>query len=97
MLDSSGQTSGLPGPIEGSSSDLERQVADRTRELSTLNAISEVISRSLDLQEILNDALDATLEVMGLDMGGIYLLDEQAQALNMVASRGFRPGADGRQ
>jgi len=86
-------TNSLSAQLEGPRADLEQQVADRTRELSTLNAIAAVVSRSLDLQEILNDALDETIQVMSLDMGGIYLLDEDADVLNMATCRGFRPGA----
>lgn len=54
---------------------LERRVADRTRELETLNAVAGVVSRSLDLEEILHDALDKTLQVLEIEAGGIYLLD----------------------
>jgi signal transduction histidine kinase len=69
----------------------ESCAADATRELAALNAIAAVVSRSLDLQEILNDALDKTLEVTGLDSGGVYLLDEAAGVLHLVAHRGHRP------
>jgi GAF domain-containing protein/HAMP domain-containing protein/anti-sigma regulatory factor (Ser/Thr protein kinase) len=54
--------------------DLERRVADRTQELAALNAIAEVVSSTLDLQEVLDDALDKTLEVMGVEAGGVYLV-----------------------
>jgi GAF domain-containing protein/HAMP domain-containing protein/anti-sigma regulatory factor (Ser/Thr protein kinase) len=54
--------------------DLERRVADRTQELAALNAIAQVVSSTLDLQEVLDDALDKTLEVMKVEAGGVYLL-----------------------
>ncbi len=54
---------------------LEEQVYNRTRELAALNAIAAVVSRSLDTQQILDDALTKTLEVTGNEAGGIYLLD----------------------
>ncbi|NIN98774.1 MAG: GAF domain-containing protein, partial [Anaerolineae bacterium] len=66
-------------------------MADRTKELAALNAIAGVVSRSLDLQEILNNALDKTLEVMEIEAGGIYLLDEEVGMLNVVTQRGFSP------
>ncbi|HUW95441.1 MAG TPA: GAF domain-containing protein, partial [Anaerolineae bacterium] len=56
--------------------DLERRVADRTKELAALNAIAEVVSSTLDLQEVLDDALDKTLEVMGVEAGGVYLVQD---------------------
>jgi signal transduction histidine kinase len=68
---------------------LEHQVADRTKELTALNAIAAVVSRSLDLHSILTDALDKTLEVMEVDAGGIYLLQEDAQQLTIAARKGL--------
>ena len=40
----------------------EQELLHRNRELSALNAIAETVSRSLDLDLILNDALDKALE-----------------------------------
>jgi signal transduction histidine kinase/ligand-binding sensor domain-containing protein len=77
------------------SRELEQQVASRTRELAALNAIAAVVSRSLDLQQILTDALDKTLEVTGLEAGGIYLLQEEKPysgdegILKIIAHRGL--------
>ena len=41
--------------VEARSRELQAQVAHRTRELEALNAVTSVISRSLDLQEILDE------------------------------------------
>jgi GAF domain-containing protein/ligand-binding sensor domain-containing protein len=60
--------------VEARAQALERQVAGRTGELSALNAIAGVVSASLDLDEILNGALEKTLHVTGSEAGGIYLL-----------------------
>jgi PAS domain S-box-containing protein len=74
---------------------LERRVQERTQELSALNTIAGVVSRSLDLQEIMSDALDKTLEVMGVDMGVAYRLESSPDALperlllNVMAYRGI--------
>ena len=43
----------------------------------TLNEISSVVSRSLDLDEILCSALEQVLQAVDLDTGVIYLLDEK--------------------
>jgi GAF domain-containing protein/ligand-binding sensor domain-containing protein len=75
---------------------LERQVASRTGELSALNAIASVVSASLDLEQILDGALDKTLDVTGREAGGIYLLRRNSSAgpgdeevLKLVAHRGI--------
>jgi signal transduction histidine kinase/putative methionine-R-sulfoxide reductase with GAF domain len=73
------------------STDLERRIAAQTKELAALNTIAAAVSSSLDLNNVLNRALDKTLEVMEIDAGGIYLLDEGTGVLDIVAHRGFAP------
>jgi signal transduction histidine kinase len=71
--------------IEG----LERRVADRTRELATINAIAGVVSRSLDLDEILSNALDETLALLDLEAGDILLIEPGEQYLIPRVRQGF--------
>ena len=74
---------------------LEQRVEERTHELAVLNAIAAVVSRSLDLKEILTNALDKTLEVANMGCGGAYRLegDEQGSSdqlyLNPLVHRGL--------
>ena len=62
--------------------DLEKIVVERTKELSDanreLNVVSEIVktvSTSLDLKQILNDAMLKVLEITGLKGGGYFLVD----------------------
>ena len=68
---------------------LESEVADRTKELATLNTLATVVSRSLNLEEILNDALDEALEIVGMRKGQAFLLEEKTQRLILIAHRGL--------
>ena len=61
------------------------------RELEGLNAIAAAVSQSLDLEEVLASALDQMLHVMGIESGGIYLLDEAGEVLTTAAHRGLSP------
>jgi len=79
----------MSSQLQESYSLLEQRVADRTKELATLNAIAGVASRSLDLQEILADALDETLEALSMDCGTAYALDPQTDHLRLVTFSGF--------
>jgi nitrate/nitrite-specific signal transduction histidine kinase len=76
--------------LRSSYADLENRAADRVKELAALNAIASTTSQVTDLDEILNDALDRTLEVMEIEAGGIYLIDD-AGILRIRAQRGFDP------
>jgi PAS domain S-box-containing protein len=58
--------------LEMANQTLEQRVQERTHELATLNAIAEVVSRSLDLKEIMRDALDKTMQVMEVPLGIAY-------------------------
>jgi PAS domain S-box-containing protein len=68
---------------------LERRVADRTRELSTLYAVTAVASASLDLTITLHHSLNHILAALGTDMGFIHLLDETGNLLRMSAEHGL--------
>ena len=75
--------------LESRGRELESQVVSRTKELAALNTIASVVSRSLDLGQVQNNALNKTLEVMEIEAGGIYLLHEDAQTLTIAAYRGL--------
>lgn len=70
---------------------LEERVAGRTHALRTINAITAVVSRSLDLEEILQDALNKTLEITGLEAGGAFRLVEPELRLSLMAHHGLSP------
>ena len=69
----------------------EEKNRQRNKELAALNAISITVSQSLNLNQILNDALD---EVLKLDMfegtakGMLFRLDEENGELVLIAHRG---------
>jgi nitrate/nitrite-specific signal transduction histidine kinase len=75
--------------LQESYTHLEQKVADRTKELETLNAIAAEVSHSLNLKEILNNALDKVLEVMGLDAGQAFRLEEETQTLLSIVHHGL--------
>ena len=85
------QFNAMSAELQESYSDLERKVADRTKELATLNAVSVVVSRSLNLCEVLRDALSKTLQLSGLERGGIYLRNARDGTLLLEAHQGLSP------
>ncbi|MGB9627646.1 MAG: GAF domain-containing protein [Thermodesulfobacteriota bacterium] len=65
------------------------EIGRLNQELSILNAISQTVNQSIDLDEILNKSLDKMMEMIDVKSVGIYLLDEKRQELIYVAHRGF--------
>jgi two-component system nitrate/nitrite sensor histidine kinase NarX len=77
--------------LDESYSSLEKKVADRTRELAILNSIISVASHSLEIQEILEDALNKTVEQMGFEAGAAFRFEAGPTATLLVAHRGIEP------
>jgi len=64
------------------------QIKRHNRELAILNKITTSVSSTLDLHEILDLALSNVLEIAGLNIGSIYLMDHQAEEVALVTYRG---------
>jgi nitrate/nitrite-specific signal transduction histidine kinase len=61
----------------------------RNRELSVLNEVALAASQLLDLQQILDLALDTVVNMLGMQAGSIYLHDEESGRLTQRACRGL--------
>jgi len=75
--------------LQVSYTDMEQRVADRTRELTTLNGIAADVSRSLDLDDVFGAALTRTMEAMGMEVGAAYRLEEDGETMALIAHRGL--------
>lgn len=65
------------------------------RRLAILDALTAAISEAVQLPMLLDRTLATTLEVTGVDGGGIFLLDEQTGRLHLHVHQGVgRPLAD---
>ncbi len=78
--------------VESAYQILERRVVERTHELGTLNAIAAVVSRSLDLHEIMSEALERTMQAVGMEAGAAYCLEGEEQTLVLMTQRGLSDG-----
>ncbi len=67
----------------------KNQVVRQAREVELLNAITAEISQSSDLTGILDHSLQKALWLIGVDRGGIYLLDERSSLLKITAHCGL--------
>ncbi|MDE3089036.1 MAG: GAF domain-containing protein, partial [Chloroflexota bacterium] len=67
---------------------MRETLIQRNRELSALNEVAEAVSGSLRLEEILGTALDAVLRLAGVEVGAIFMTQEQSDELTLAAYRG---------
>ena len=61
---------------------------DAVSRLRTINLICSHVTRSLELEQILNSALDRIMDVTQVEMGFIYLVEREGQDLMLTTQRG---------
>ncbi|MBT4510762.1 MAG: PAS domain S-box protein, partial [Chloroflexi bacterium] len=66
----------------------EERILRHNRELAALNDIVQTVSQSIDLDGILNAALDKTLEILNVKHGAIAFVDKESESLDMRITRG---------
>jgi signal transduction histidine kinase len=66
-----------------------RQIEQLNIRLATLNAISKIISSSLNSDEILGSTIDKIFDAPEVDGVRIYLLNDGGKVLNLAAHKGF--------
>ena len=64
-------------------------IKENERNLASLNQISSTISQSLELEQVLNAAIDNVVDIMQVDAAWIFLLNEETRELELSAHRGF--------
>lgn len=67
---------------------MEAQILKRNRELTALYSVASVLNQSLDLEELLQKSLDQMLEAIGVDTGGMILVDA-AGDMKLQAGQGM--------
>ncbi|MDP2918635.1 MAG: histidine kinase [Dehalococcoidia bacterium] len=70
------------------------EIERRTRELSSLLAVSEVLAslpNLSDLKEALGNTLDRALEIIKVDISGLLLWNEEKNLFHYLAYRGLSP------
>jgi K+-sensing histidine kinase KdpD len=67
----------------------EEELRERNKALAILLDISNFLSGSLRLGEVLDGALYKVMEHFGLHAGRVYLMDESGQSLTLAAHRGI--------
>ncbi|MGO8671022.1 MAG: GAF domain-containing protein [Capsulimonadaceae bacterium] len=70
---------------------LYHQLNNRLQELSTISALTETISSTLDLDQVLNQVADSIVEVLQFDLCRIYLSDIDTGRYSARIVRGFPP------
>jgi signal transduction histidine kinase len=75
--------------IQSWNRELDARVQARTQQLSILNAVALTVNQSLNLEDILNRALDEVLQLAGIDVVAIFLQNTSRGQLELKAYRGL--------
>ena len=67
----------------------EQEIRRRNRELMVLNSIGLTCNQSFELHEMLGRVLRQVVELFGVDMSSIYLLDENTGVVRRAAAVGY--------
>ncbi|MBI5639435.1 MAG: PAS domain-containing protein [Nitrospirae bacterium] len=67
----------------------EEEIFNKNRELVALNSVAGLLSRSLRSDEIFAKVLDKMIEMMKMDGGGIFFLDETKKEMTCQYHRGI--------
>lgn len=67
---------------------LEQRVAQRTKELETLNEVSREISSRLDIQQVLNSVTEKACTLLGGEVASLCLVDESQHWLKLQTLSG---------
>jgi PAS domain S-box-containing protein len=68
----------------------ELEIRRRNRELLALNSIAEILGQPSPLSDVLARTLHKVGELIGADLGSVYLVDEPTRTLKRVAASGHR-------
>ena len=74
--------------VEGQN-DLILLAQRKIQELSLVNQVSNAVSSTLDLDEVLDIALEQSMLAVGANTGSLMLINEETHRLEIVASRGL--------
>src|SRR4030095_6198172 len=81
-------------PINGAAVPTTRPTAPPTavvRHLRVLRIVSEAVSHSLDLEEVLDRSLDALTQVTGHEISSLHLVSPDGETLLLRGERGMSP------
>ncbi|RLC79045.1 MAG: hypothetical protein DRJ03_03080 [Chloroflexi bacterium] len=67
----------------------DEELQKQVQSLRALNQVALTVSQSLLLDDVLNNALDAVVQVMETDTGWVYLMAEGETTLRLRAHQGF--------
>lgn len=73
--------------------EIKESLLRRNQQLSIINSIMGTISHTLDLEGIITNALDEVLRLTSIDVGAVFLLEENQPGLRLMASRGLSDDA----
>lgn len=66
-----------------------RVVSSNEKRLTAFKEVSDVVSQSLELQDVLNAAINKVMKVMGAEVAQVFMLNEESHELELEAYQGI--------
>ncbi len=68
---------------------LEQRIIRQNEDLSAINSISETLSSSINMHDVISRVLEIVLEIMNIETGLVFLLNERTNTLKCIHSYGL--------
>jgi signal transduction histidine kinase len=85
LLESMAEQIGIA--VENSS--LYQQARSKTEHLTVLNQVAAALSRSLDLDTVLREAMERVVAILNFDAAWTYMIDRETRQLRLAAQQGL--------
>jgi PAS domain S-box-containing protein len=67
----------------------EEQIKDQLKKLTILNQVIDMANNATNIDDLLKDIVNSTMELLGFNSGGIYLLEENKRFVELIYYENF--------
>jgi len=72
--------------------DTNKELQHRVFELFAIKELAEIVSKTLDIDDILNTLMEEAMDVSQAQVGSVYIVESDKKRFRVIASRGLKSG-----